>query len=128
MKFLKKISDKINKTGLQNQVKWNWRFGTKTEDYVLEYVSKPIQSSVVEKIFDYLLKNDKVVDFDSLAFNEWFILDKKNWKKYEDKIVGIFPRIKITRYVLLTKKLDSLAVKKTDGGLVIKGELKGVYK
>lgn len=128
MKFLKKISDKISASGFQKQVKWHWRFGTKTEDYVLEYTSEPVQASILEKIFDYLLKNDKIVDYDSLPLDEWFVLDKNNWKKYESKIVGIFPRVKIVRYTLLTKKLDSLAIKKTFDGLIIKGELKGVYK
>ena len=129
MKFLKKINNKIGLNTLKKQVVWNWKFGTKTENYIIEYSSKPVDSKIINKIFDYLLKKDQLVDFDSLPLDEEFVVEKSAWKDYEEKIVGIFPKITLTKnYVLLTKKLDYLAVKKTFDGLIIIGKVKGLFK
>jgi len=129
MKFLSKVNDKINASVLRKQVKWKWRFGTKTENYIIEYESEPIDSKIINKIFDYLLKKDQIVNFDSLPLDEIFIVNKENWVEYEEKIIGIFPKISLKNsFVLLTKKLDYLAVKKTCNGLIIIGKVKGLYK
>ena len=136
MKFLKVIGDKLTKTkmdlsDLNSKVKWTWRYGTNQKNYVIEYTSNEINSSIVQRMFGYLLKGKEVdgLDYDYLIPDEWVELPKAQWVDYEDKLLGIFPRIYLkSSPVFLSKRIDSLSVFKTSKGLRIRGEVKGLVK
>jgi hypothetical protein len=136
MKFLKVIGNKIQKakmdlSDLNQKVKWTWRYGTNKKNYVIEYTSQEISSSVVQRMFGYLLKGKEIdgLTYASLIPDEWVELPKSHWVDYEDKLIGMFPKTIIkSKPFFLSKRLETLSVFKTEKGLKIRGEVKGLIK
>jgi hypothetical protein len=136
MKFLKKLKNsvtglKTDLSDLNKTVKWTWRFGTNKNNFVIEYISQDLNNSIVQRMFSYLLNGKEVegLTYESLIPGEWVELPSSNWKEYEDKLIGMFPRIHVKNNdILLSKRLDELWVYKTSNGLKIKGLVKGLRK
>ena len=118
-----------NLMDLKQKIMWDYKFGVNKENYILEYKSNPIRSSLFEKTFDKIVSKQK---FD-INYTDWKEDTETKFPKdvlidKEKEIMSIFPKVNLKKYCLLSSSLDELIVIRTKKGLVIKGVIKGLRK
>jgi len=115
---------------LKQTINWDYKIGygkSDPEQYVLEYVSSPINSGLFEKTFKKIVSKGQLgLDYDDWKLNKEIEIMPDGLRDKEKEIMTIFPKINLKKHGVLNSSLDKLTVMKTDKGLVIKGVVKGL--
>lgn len=114
---------------LNKQIKWEWKFGvskSEPQNYSLIMESEPIDSKIFVETVKIISKEHYRFPLDDLVEDEETELPRENWEAHQDKILTIFPNVKLGKETFLSKRLHTLYITKTKKGLVLRGEIRGL--
>jgi len=116
---------------LNQQVKWDWKFGiskSKPELYNLRYESQPIDSQIFVDLVKYVSKEQYKFPLTELKEGVEVEIPESAWSDQQEKLLILFPSVSPKNEVLVSKRLKRFSVTKTSRGLVIKGDVGGLRK
>jgi len=117
---------------LKQKIRWDYKFGIakeSPENYVIEYTSQPINSSLFEKTFQKIVsKGAYGINYDEWVEDKPIEIMGEGLRDKEKEIMSIFPKLNLKKHNILSSSLDGLVVVKTNKGLIIKGTVKGLRK
>jgi hypothetical protein len=129
MNWRAKINDFVD---LKQKIRWTYKVALdkkNPENYLIEYISQPINSSLFEKTFSKIVsKGGWGINYNDIKLNKEIEILKDGLKDKEKEVMSIFPRVNLKKWNILSGSLDRLVVIKTKEGLIIKGFVKGLRK